>query len=141
MRRLIATFAAATLLMHAFVGCCWHHQHLEAAACSDETQLLPVVCGGHFHSHADHDHDHGDEPASPADHRHSNDDGCGETTCQFVKVDSTITPSLLDGPAVAIVDASQPVALNGRRLRAHDHRDRHILEGVPLHLRHQVLVI
>ena len=46
MRRLIANFAAVTLLLHAFVGCCWHHQHVETATCSDETQLLPVICGG-----------------------------------------------------------------------------------------------
>lgn len=139
MRQLIATFAAATLLLHALVGCCWHHQHVEAVACSDETQILPVFCGGHFHSHDDHDHDH--EPAAPADHRHSGDDGCGEESCQFVKVDSTIALSFPDGPAVAIVDAVQLVSNDGWRLRAHDHRDRHILEGVPLHLRHQVLVI
>lgn len=141
MRRLIATFAAATLLMHAFVGCCWHHRHVETAACSDETQLLPVVCGGHFHSHADHAQDHDETPASPADHRHSNDDGCGEVNCRFVKVDSTTAPPILDGPTVAIADAVQSAAHDGWRLRAHDHRGHHILEGVPLHLRHQVLVM
>jgi hypothetical protein len=139
MRYLIATFAALSLLMHALVGCCWHHQHVELAAGSDETQLLPVVCGGHIHSHGDHDHDRGSE--SPADHRHSDDDGCGEEPCQFVKVDASSGPSLLDGPIVAIVDAAPPAAHDGWRLRAHDHRGRHILEGVPLHLRHQVLVI
>jgi hypothetical protein len=137
MRRFLTAVAAATLLMHALVGCCWHHQHVETAAWSDETQQWPVACGGHFHSHVDHDH----EPGAPADHRHSGDDGCGEESCQFVKVDSTIAPSLLDGPVVAIVDAVQLATNDGWRLRAHDHRDRHMLEGVPLHLRHQVLVI
>lgn len=141
MRPLIVTVAALTLLMHALVGCCWHHQHVEVAASSNETQLLPVVSGGHFHSHGDHDHDHAHEPAAPADHRHSGDDGCGEEACQFVKVNSTTALSLLDGPVAEIAVAVQLVSDDGWRLRAHDHRDRHILEGVPLHLRHQVLVI
>src|SRR5690606_31955642 len=98
MRPLITAVAAATLLMHALVGCGWHHRHVAATTPNGEAQILPVVCGGHFHSHARHQHRHAHEPAAPADHRHSEDDGCGEQTCQFVRVDSSTPPSLLDGP-------------------------------------------
>jgi hypothetical protein len=143
MRPLITAAVAITLLLHALAGCCWHHQHVAAAEStpSDEAQILPVVCGGHFHSHAHRQQAQDDEPGAPADHRHSDDEGCGEPACQFVRVDSSTVPSLLDGPTVAIVAAIQPTVHDGWRHRSRDHRGGHILEGVPLHLRHQVLLI
>ncbi len=141
MRYLIATVAALSLLMHALVGCCWHHQHVELAASCDETQLLPVICGGHVHSHGDDGHDHDHDAESPADHRHSGDDGCGEETCQFVKVDASSSPSPLDGPVMAVVETLAPLSLGESRCDAGDSSARRHFAGVPLHLGHQVLVI
>ncbi|WP_428306305.1 hypothetical protein [Lacipirellula sp.] len=139
MNRIFATFAACMLLLHAAIGCCWHHQHVAAQVEASESQLLPVVCGGHAHSHDGHRHDHDSAPAEP-EHRHS-DDGCGEEACQFVKSDAGYSLSLLDGAMLATAPAIDTTIVNEGRFARRDRRTGHILEGVPLHLRHQVLVI
>lgn len=138
MRRFPAIVAAATLLLHAVVGCCWHHQHVEVVAGSEEVQFLPVACGGHVH--ADHDHEHGDAPAGPGDHRHLPDE-CGEGSCRFVRGEAPAYPSPFDGLTATIADSPQLFVIGYWQQRSHDRGSRHILAGIPLHLRHQVLVI
>jgi hypothetical protein len=50
-------------------------------------------------------------------------------------------PSPLDGLTATIAESPQLFAIGSWQLRTHDRGTRHILEGIPLHLRHQVLVI
>ncbi|BBO35312.1 hypothetical protein [Lacipirellula parvula] len=141
MNRILASFAACMLLLHAAIGCCWHHQHVAVPAEANKSQFLPVVCGGHAHSHDGHRHDHDHDSApTESEHRHS-DDGCGEGACQFVKAEATASLSLLNGAMLATAPAIDASLATEGRFANRDRRSSHILEGVPLYLCHQVLVI
>lgn len=145
MSRLLAGAVAATLLMHAVVGCCWHHEHVELPRHDEPSIFKPVVCGGHSHSHSrSHSHSHHDAdeaPATPDNHHHDGDSGCGSQDCQFVKAEVQQGHSPLDGPVVATLAASLQLQAGGLRYARRDEIASLRPPSVALHLLHQVLVV
>ena len=148
MNRLLASLVAATLLMHAVVGCCWHHEHVAQAGHEEPAAIKPVR-GSHCHSHAHlhgHSHSHSHDiaditPATPDNHHHDGDSGCGSQDCQFVKAEVQPGHSPLDGPVVALI--ADPLQLNGNGLRGTRGAEIASLRppSVALHLLHQVLIV
>lgn len=143
MSRLLAGTVAATLLMHAIAGCCWHHEHVEQASHGDQASIKPVVCGNHSHSrtHSHLQHGADEAPATPVDHHHDGDSSCDSQDCQFVKAEVQQEHSPLDGPVMATVTES--LQLNGSDLR-YARRDQAASlrpPSIAIHLLHQVLVV
>ncbi len=91
MRTLFSSLVATSLLIHAAIGCCWHHTHVEI--CCDDSQLeQPVDADGHHHGEQG-DHSHG--PCK--DHCHGT---CHYLPVQKAQVDPLIPHTPLDFAAV-----------------------------------------
>lgn len=142
MSRLLAGAVATTLLMHAIAGCCWHHQHADVPRHEEPSTFKPVVCGSHSHSHSLSHHDADEAPATPDNHHHDGDSGCGSQDCQFVKAEVQHANSPLDAPVMATVaDSLHPLHARGLRYARRDQAASLHPPSVALHLLHQVLVV
>lgn len=143
MSRLFAGAVAATLLMHAIAGCCWHHEHVDQASHNDQASIKPVVCSSHSHSWThSHSHHGADEaPATPDNHHHDGDSGCGSQDCQFVKAEVQQGHSPLDGPASTILGDATALQSSGLRISRGEQIESRRPPSVALHLLHQVLVV
>lgn len=151
----IVIVTLSSLLLHAVVGCCWHHAHMLPAACceADHSQSLSTACIADVDHHRDHDlHVYVDGAVAPAtaqcaadcpgrDHHHQPCDG---QRCVFLRA----KPVLSDEPAkafhsTAVVDTfTAALATHGAKTSP---LSRHGLGGptspVRAHLLHQVLLI
>jgi hypothetical protein len=58
---------ASSLLLHAALGCCWHHEH--SPTCCEPLHIVPVaIAGCHQHDCIDHcDADHDQPSPTPCD--------------------------------------------------------------------------
>ncbi len=83
-RTVVGTITIVSMLAHALLGCCWHHDHDRASGSGGEHDERAL---------ADHDHDahhdgkssderaagHGHDSPEPCDHEHS---GCCDEKCK-----------------------------------------------------------
>ena len=115
MNAIMALLTAASVLVHAALGCCIHHAHGLSIACSDQ----PVAVTEHAHGHSpcpSHRHDDSsDDESSPA-RPHEN---CDEGICSAVAARAPIT--LLDAGVYSFAAApNSPVDLTPDRRSLHD---------------------
>ncbi|MDX1947457.1 MAG: hypothetical protein SFU86_18795 [Pirellulaceae bacterium] len=103
MRAVVATLAAAALLVHVWFGCCAHHAH------AMERHSAEVA-----HSHADCADEHGDEAESPT----FPGEDCNESECAFAAtapaklvVELAVAPLGDFAPFGSFASASQPCLL------------------------------
>ncbi|MGD9645610.1 MAG: hypothetical protein AB7U73_07855 [Pirellulales bacterium] len=108
MHAFVSSLISATLLLHAVLGCCWHHEHVPAVGC----QSANNVVGSHRHP-ADADHGCGCNHQSGG--QHESEEPCpGDSHCQGVctylppqktsfEIPLTVTP-------LAIVASIDPLA-------------------------------
>jgi hypothetical protein len=138
MRSLAVAIAAAALMAHALLGCCWHHAHLavEHSSEAEHPAVKPVVHGDHVHW-VESEHERSDG----AGHNHEAPDGCDEAECIYASAPRVQLESPLAGLGVPLVAAvTTPVvsrfdAAFAAELAA---------EGSsrpPIHLLYQVLIV
>lgn len=75
MRTLFSSLLAASLLIHAAIGCCWHHAH--ESACGDESPLASAA-------EADYDHHHGDSADGHRSHGPCKDQSHCHGMCNYL---------------------------------------------------------
>src|SRR4051812_35509587 len=98
MRIILSSLLSVSLLIHAVLGCCWHHAHE-----SDNCHGTPVslVAAG------DCDHDHGTTPDGHRSHKPCDRHSHCQATCNYLPVQkSRITDSQLHlsiDPAIVAV--------------------------------------
>lgn len=92
MRALLSSLVATSLLIHAAIGCCWHHAHTDS--CCEPTQFEQATdCDGD-HSCDKHDgHSHG--PCK--DHCQGT---CHYLPVQKAQIDTQVSQSPLDFAAI-----------------------------------------
>ena len=117
MNAIMALLTAASVLVHAALGCCIHHAHGLSTACPD--QRVAVTEQGHgFDDTACPDHRHddsGDDEPSPARPHHN----CDEGVCSAVAARAPIT--LLEAGVYSFKAASNSrVHLTPDRRSLHD---------------------
>ncbi|MGM0489944.1 MAG: hypothetical protein ACQESR_24705, partial [Planctomycetota bacterium] len=126
----------AAIAVHMVCGCCWHHAHASHAPLDSARAVEPTCpCDGYGHQHEG-------RPSDPAgSDSGSHEQGCDEGPCTFIRQGSSDSSDVL-------VDV-YCIPLNARftSLSAFSGMDTRNLdfgcfdEPVPLHLRHQVLLI
>jgi len=137
MHPVAASLTAVALIVHALLGCCWHHAHLAQSAVEGGDAIRPVVHGDHVHWH-DGEHDRSDDTR----HHHDGDSDCDEAQCTYaggasrVQIQSPLTGLELPllAPTISLV-AGRLDAAYVSHTPAGDSR------GASLHLLYQVLVI
>lgn len=130
----LATLLA--MLLHAGIGCCWHHAHPDHAVCMEQASGRETVSDTqasacchhkcHRHSHAGTEGIDGSEGPSPKPDRHQPaHEDCSDETCQYLLADILKAPapaegsSVLDAPAALSSQvALRMVGLHGDRWRA-----------------------
>lgn len=134
MRAVFSSLVAASLLIHAAIGCCWHHAH--DAECGNE------ACAEQTASTDGGQHDDCDSSSGHGDH-HAPCKGHCEGTCHYLSVQKTqvevIAPHLpLDFAAVIPATCDVHVAA-----LVHAERSYESVAEPPLrlHLLHQILLI
>jgi hypothetical protein len=136
---LLSNLTVAALLLHATLGCCWHHAHeCQHALTAAGRAELAADChgGGACGEHA--------RPTEPAGKDRHGDDGCQIAPCAFVATQSGSTPlellvQHLDTAAVAATDAAgHSEDCCGRELPSLSAGD---CLAVRLHLLNRVLLI
>jgi hypothetical protein len=125
MRAVFSSLVAASLLIHAAIGCCWHHPHNDDDTCCDDSQT-----GSH------HDSEQGGHSHGPCK------DHC-QGTCHYLpvqksQVDKITVHSLLDFAAIVPATCEVPFASQLRASRTHESAAE---PPVRLHLLHQILLI
>lgn len=85
MNALAASVTTAIVLVHALVGCCWHHGHIHGTG--DSAAQVHAECHPEHDHHAHHDGD----SEQPAPH-------CDEVSCSFVTAKEIAPPALLIAP-------------------------------------------
>jgi hypothetical protein len=134
MRIIFSSMAAASLLFHAALGCCWHHEH-DNAAIGDSSLAIAVE--------AAHDHDHGD---APADHNsngpckgHSRCHGsCNYLRVPKTQVDTQLSPIPFDFVAV---DSLAGQSQTGNLFRVEQAFAEFSEPPLRLHLLHQLILV
>jgi hypothetical protein len=138
MRRFVCTLTAVTLLVHALVGCCRHHDH-RGVSCETVECCDSVVAGCCHEEHAAESH-HDHQPLAPCDCKLQ----C-KTFCISLPPEKTLLDAGHSTPGVDTVavesnaTASCPTLVAGWRdgLRAF----RLSKPPLRLHLLHQVILI
>jgi|SRR3954471_8736468 hypothetical protein len=124
MRSVFSSFVAASLLIHAAIGCCWHHPHNDDTCCDDSQT-----------SQSDHGQS-GDHSHAPCkDHCHGT---CHYLPVQKTQLDRITIHTLLDFAAVVPAACEVPFAAQLRTGRTHLSAAE---PPVRLHLFHQILLI
>ena len=137
MHAVLSSLVASSLLMHAVLGCCWHHGH--ASSCCDQSQSAQVAqncCHHHDDVGCDDDHDEpAPTPCKGGPHCHG--------VCNYLPVQKTqLDPVQLAAPldfAVAVLHSS-----DAHFVAAHGFEHLYELDTGPplrLHLLHQILLI
>ncbi|MBI1904611.1 MAG: hypothetical protein HYS13_26240 [Planctomycetia bacterium] len=89
MKTFVAIYVAASVLVHALLGCCSHHVHSYAGPAGE--RAVVSHCGhsqahGKQHSHA-HDHGRPHDESSPRLPDHNGGDQCEGQSCIWLKPD------------------------------------------------------
>jgi hypothetical protein len=137
MQTLAICVTAAAMLIHALVGCCLHHTHLESTCeAAGESSIEPVVHGSHVHWP-------GDEPTSGGhDHEHDGDPGCDGDRCTYVRSDVRATQlSPIDAATLATPLAPATLSSTLWLRLSSPLKLGHVPLHVPLHLLHCVLTV
>ena len=129
MRALFSSLVATSLLIHAAIGCCWHHAHVDT--CCDDSQVeQPVDADGHHHGEQG-DHSHG--PCK--DHCQGT---CHYLPVQKAQVDTLVLHTPLDFAAVVPATCDVHVVALLHADRTHESAAE---PPVRLHLFQQLLLI
>lgn len=142
MNATMALLTAASVFVHAALGCCFDHSH--AAGAVHLSVLQEPTSNQHHHvDHAhsceyDHEHSGNDEPSPPLPHRH-----CDEGFCTAL---AGAAPETLLEPTQATFELAPPVELQAVAFTCSLHADYSSLQhdlGPPLrpHLCNLVLLI
>ncbi len=138
MHALLCNLMAPALLMHALLGCCWHHEQ-GADTCSHTTKKTTLhTCGGHHHCH------HPDESES----KHRGQSGPCAWHCQGMCTYLPQQKLYLDASpilrSIGFLAISTPALHNDSLVLMHWERTRlprAALQPLSLHLLHQVILI
>lgn len=86
MQTVFCNLMAASLFIHALLGCCWHHAHAQSCCSKQETKVSERVTGcSHGHS-CGHSADKSHQKQKPAEpHQHKDCPG----SCTFLSVAKT----------------------------------------------------
>lgn len=92
---------ATIMLVHALLGCCWHHDHAHAGKCE-------VAVAGHQHGQDQHRHSHS-HAHDQDDHDESGNDECpgecDEGQCTFIRSQTVdVSTSLLVTDSCVVAD-------------------------------------
>ncbi|MFO0792194.1 MAG: hypothetical protein U0805_22275 [Pirellulales bacterium] len=132
MRGVFSSLVACSLLIHAAIGCCWHHPHEEGC---DESAAVAVDCDPH---HADHVAGHSQHSEGPCN-GHSNCQG----TCHYLPGQKTQLDQLSPLAGVELA-AVLPAACDCEIAAVYSTEQSHDMPAqlpVRLHLYHQILLI
>lgn len=141
----IPQITTLALLVHAALGCCWHHGHACVPKGNGATPAV-AVCHGHLHcdSHGHEGEDQSDDTSHPSDDS-SHDHQCKGSDCSFLATE--ISPEQrgelsfdvcpLDWVATAAVSTSLPRQPSFQL----DHRDSRCRAPLRAHLLFSVLLI
>jgi hypothetical protein len=135
-RSLVSLMTLLAMLLHAWMGCCWHHAHAHPGDCPEHPGLLETVSHSHGSvcpHHGDHQHlqngkEQGEIPQTqsqePNSPRHNHHD-CDEGTCQYLAGNILKVPAPADGqgsldwlPALSSPLAQRIAGLHGACWRA-----------------------
>ena len=125
---------ASSLIIHAVLGCCWHHAH-EAAECN-ESPLTLAQATGCEHDHGDSEDEH--QPRGPFKSRSHCHGICSYLPAHKTQVDKDQSVALLDfaaeaGELARSQAVAQPFAAGNGAFGAPP--------PLRLHLYHQILLI
>lgn len=134
------------LLVHAALGCCWHHGHACVPKVNASTPTAVGVCQGHFHcdSHGRQGEDQSDDTSYPSDDD-SHDHQCEGSDCTFLATEASPEQRGELGfdlcPFDSVASATASVALPLQPLSQADHRDFYATAPLRAHLLFSVLLI
>jgi hypothetical protein len=133
MRIFFSSLVAASLLIHAVLGCCWHHAQ-DLSGCGDTVAEQAVDAGCCHHDHGDQDH------GQPS---HAPCKGHCQGLCTYLPVQKTQLDhqqlhAALDFAIIAPATGDAQIAAGFCLARAHETAAQPPLR---LHLFHQILLI
>jgi hypothetical protein len=138
-RQIVSVIAASVLAVHVVVGCCAHHEHLQASV-GDLLIQSPQAQHDHHVHHGCH-HDPAD-PAAPSDRGKPCDHPCGEGACSFLAVSKVVLPDLAQPAGIVASDAATLLnQLTPSCIVTDQIIDRAIIPAVRSHLAKCVLIV
>lgn len=137
MRIIFASLVAASLLIHAVIGCCWHHAQDEASCCNEVAAEQAVDAGCCHHDHGDRSsQEHGQPSHAPCK---SHCQGlCTYLPVQKSQLDHQQLQAALDFAIIAPATGDAQMAAGFCFARAHETSAEPPLR---LHLFYQILLI
>jgi hypothetical protein len=138
MQAIFSNLVAASLFIHAMIGCCWHHAH--DSSCCDESPAEQVVETNCCH----HDHgDRNDTPLGEPSHAPCQGQSHCQGLCNYLPVQKTQLDTVdlsvpLDYAIIAPATYEIQVAALLHMERVHETAAK---PPMRLHLFHQILLI
>jgi hypothetical protein len=109
MRHFVSIILTAAVLLHATLGCCFHHAHSCEADCCDTPSKTADGCPCHSDEHREssdvtsHDEHHSDHDRPHHDRPHHGRHKCEGAECSFARTESaSVTDSLEAGKYIAV---------------------------------------
>ncbi len=138
--RFSTVITAIALLLHALLGCCWHHGHAHAMGCDHQHGAALAESACHEHSH---EHDDAEDSQSQPQPDGGCPESCDEGSCVFVRAESNPAGQMALAGAVDFVPLPLAATHDGTANWAGQYVPIHLDVGPPVrtHLRFQVLLI